>query len=470
MKVIWQQIIGFLLVLTTALAISAVRISEYVTQGVYDEVKEQLLYYGNNIIQYNLSRTDLSKLSAVVSESGIDIQVYLSDGRLIYPTYNDREAARLTEEDLNTLAQGEALDLRQTRRFGENDEVQLYVAVFLPYRSDQSDFPPGFIGLSAPLDKLNERVSAAQQEILVSFFIAGALGLIMSIMYAYYQTRKIKKLQRATRQITSGNYEVHLSVDSNDEFGELARDFEVMAKSLQQSQEEIKRQEKLRRQFMMDAAHEMRTPLTTMSGVVEGLQHDLIPEAHRARSLELIGRETQRLIRLVNENLDYEKIRSNQLVLKKQTLNGAAILQQIKQQMTEKAEQKGNTIIVEAADDLKVYADYDRLVQVLINLVTNAIQFSQDGRIWLKGRMNETSAIIEVVDEGIGIDTEHIESIWERFYKADVSRKNTKFGESGIGLAVVKSLVEAHGGTVAVASQLGEGTTFTLTFPHQHSS
>ncbi|MCW6653028.1 HAMP domain-containing histidine kinase [Aerococcaceae bacterium NML210727] len=467
MKVLWQQIIGFLVVLTTALAISAFRISEYVTQGVYDEVKEQLLYYGNNIIQYNFTRSDLIKLSALVADSGIDIQVYLKDGRIIYPTYNNRVAARLTEEDLATLAKGQPLDLRQTRRFGENNEIKLYVAVFLPYRSDQSDFPPGFVGLSAPLEQLNHRVSAAQQEIYVSFFAAGALGLVMSILYAYYQTRKIKTLQRATRQITSGNYDVHLSVDSKDEFGELARDFEVMAQSLLRSQEEIKRQEKLRRQFMMDAAHEMRTPLTTMSGVVEGLQHDLIPEGHRARSLELIGRETQRLIRLVNENLDYEKIRSNQLILKKQTISGATVLQQIKQQMEEKAKEKGNVIQVECAEDFRVYADYDRLVQVLINLVTNAIQFSQEGRIWLIGRMHDTYAEIAVADEGIGIDTEHIESIWERFYKADVSRKNTKFGESGIGLAVVKSLVEAHGGTVEVASQLGQGTTFTLRFPHE---
>src|SRR5699024_9933420 len=166
--------------------------------------------------------------------------------------------------------------------------------------------------------------------------------------------------------------------------------FDVMSESLRQSQEEIKRQENLRRQFMMDAAHEMRTPLTTMSGLLEGLQYDMIPEAQRGRSLELISKETKRLTRLVNENLDYEKIRSRQITLKKQVLNGVSLLTQIKEQLNVKAEQKNNQIIVQAHPDLEIWADYDRIVQILINLVTNAIQFSQDSEIILVGTMTET--------------------------------------------------------------------------------
>lgn len=103
----------------------------------------------------------------------------------------------------------------------------------------------------------------------------------------------------------------------------------------------------------------------------------------------------------------------------------------------------------------------------MINLVTNAIQFSQDSTIVIRAKKLSDSVEISVSDQGIGIDKEHIESIWERFYKADVSRKNTKFGESGIGLAVVKSLVEAHQGKIAVESEEGKGTTFTMHLPHQ---
>ena len=238
-----------------------------------------------------------------------------------------------------------------------------------------------------------------------------------------------------------------------------------MTDSLAKSREEIKRQETLRRQFMMDAAHEMRTPLTTMSGVIEGLQYDIFPEPQRKRSLELLATETQRLIRLVNENLDYEKIRTNQISLNKQTLKAYDLLCQIRTQLTAKAQEKGDRIVLDAPEDLLIYGDRDRLVQIIINLVTNAIQFSENSDITLWGRQDGGFTELRIMDQGIGIDAKQIEDIWERFYKVDISRKNTKFGESGIGLAVVKSLVEAHGGTIRVESELGQGSTFIIRLP-----
>ena len=320
------------------------------------------------------------------------------------------------------------------------------------------------------MESLEEQVTLSQNHIIVSFIIATIVGIVMSAFYAMFQTRKIKKLQQATREIASGNYEVMVDTGSADEFGDLARDFDAMSESLRQSQEEIKRQENLRRQFMMDAAHEMRTPLTTMSGLLEGLQYDMIPEAQRGRSLELISKETKRLTRLVNENLDYEKIRSRQIILRKQLIKGEPLLKQIKEQLSGKAEQKNNHILVRASNDLVIWADYDRLVQILINLVTNAIQFSENSEIVLTGEMAKEYVVLTVIDSGIGIDTEQIESIWERFYKVDVSRKNTTFGESGIGLAVVHSLVEAHEGSIEVESELGKGSTFTIKLPHKSTN
>ncbi len=153
--------------------------------------------------------------------------------------------------------------------------------------------------------------------------------------------------------------------------------------------------------------------------------------------------------------------------MKKQKIHGQSLFQQIKTQLKNKASEKGNWIEVTASKDLIIWADYDRIVQILINLVTNSIQFSEDSSITLSGYMTETSSIISVEDHGIGIDADQIQSIWERFYKADVSRKNTKFGESGIGLAVVHSLVEAHDGKIKVESEIGKGSKFTIELPKQ---
>ena len=238
-----------------------------------------------------------------------------------------------------------------------------------------------------------------------------------------------------------------------------------MAESLQKSEQEIERQENLRRQLMMDVAHEMRTPLTTMNGLLEGLIHHMIPESRRERSLELITNETQRLIRLVNENLDYEKIRSDQIVLVKQNFSGAEALQNVVDQLQELAKNKGNDLRCECSENFTVYADYDRFIQILVNMTKNANQFTDHGHILLKGWNEETKAIVQIIDDGIGINEKEVEAIWERFYKADVSRKSTKYGESGIGLAIVHSLMNSHHGTIQTESEIGEGTTFTLTFP-----
>ena len=216
---------------------------------------------------------------------------------------------------------------------------------------------------------------------------------------------------------------------------------------------------------MMDVAHEMRTPLTTMNGLLDGLKYNMVPESRRGRSLELISSETQRLIRLVNENLDYEKIRSNQIVLVQHRFAAIGAIQTVVEQIRELAKVKNNILRYECDTDFSVYADYDRFVQILVNITKNANQLTDNGEILVKAWNEGKKAIVEISDTGIGIDESEIKEIWERFYKADVSRKSTKYGESGLGLAIVKSLVDSHRGKISVKSEVGKGTTFRVVFP-----
>ncbi|EUJ40487.1 ATP-binding protein [Brochothrix campestris] len=126
---------------------------------------------------------------------------------------------------------------------------------------------------------------------------------------------------------------------------------------------------------------------------------------------------------------------------------------------------KNNEIRLEIDASILLNADYDRITQVLINIVKNSIQFTDNGLITLRGFQTATDTIIEIEDSGIGISKQAIEEIWERFYKADISRTNTKYGESGIGLSIVKQLIAFHDGTISVRSEEGHGTCFTVTLP-----
>ena len=123
--------------------------------------------------------------------------------------------------------------------------------------------------------------------------------------------------------------------------------------------------------------------------------------------------------------------------------------------------------MLEAQEEVAIYADYDRFVQVMFNIMQNAIQFTNNGQITVTAEAGFHETILTVSDTGIGMTPEQVKNIWERYYKADPSRKNTKYGESGLGLAIVHQLVQLHHGTIEVQSEPDQGTTFTLTFPDE---
>ena len=250
-----------------------------------------------------------------------------------------------------------------------------------------------------------------------------------------------------------------------DEIGTLGEDFNMMANRLQRSREEIDRLEKRRRQFIADVSHELKTPLTTIRGLVEWLNTADVPAEEKEKCYALITDETKRMLRLVNENMDYEKIRSNQITLQKFHYPLIDTFEVIKEQLNRMAEEKNNQLIVEVNPDQKVYADYDRLIQILVNITKNAIQFTEGGRIVLRGKEEDGETIIEVEDTGVGIAPEEVKHIWERFYKADISRTTTPYGEYGLGLSIVKQLVDLHEGQIDLKSEKYKGTTFTIRLP-----
>src|SRR5699024_3887057 len=175
--------------------------------------------------------------------------------------------------------------------------------------------------------------------------------------------------------------------------------------------------------------------------------------------------ETKRLIRLVNENLDYEKIRPNQVSLQLERIDLFDLYELVKDQLQATAEEKENNIQINVPQGMEIVADYDRMLQIILNIVKNSIQFTEKGDIILTGSESETESVLTLSDTGQGMDRETIENIWERFYKAGISRTTNAYGEFGLGLSIVKELVHIHGGSIEVSSEKGQGTTFTITLP-----
>ena len=216
---------------------------------------------------------------------------------------------------------------------------------------------------------------------------------------------------------------------------------------------------------MADVSHELKTPLTTIRGMIEGLENNMIPASEQGRALHLAEQEAKRLIRLVNENLDYEKIRSNQIQLQIEKVRVEELYSIVKEQLYDLAKKKGNDIMIDVPSDMYVEADMDRFSQIVMNIVKNSMQFTENGVITLQAYEEAASAVLVLKDTGIGMDTKEVEHIWERFYKADISRTTNPYGEFGLGLSIVKQLVTLHDGTIDVQSIKGKGTVFTITLP-----
>ena len=209
----------------------------------------------------------------------------------------------------------------------------------------------------------------------------------------------------------------------------------------------------------------MRTPLTTINGLLEGMAYGALPEEYQEQCINLMRKETTRLIRLVNENLDYEKSRSGELVLAKTNFDATSAINDVVSQLHKMAEDVGDSFIVKLPPLLNVYADKDRFIQIIMNIAKNALQFTRDGTITISGEKHGNDTMISIADTGIGMTDEEINNMWERYYKADPSRKVAKYGESGIGMAVVHQLLQLHHAKACVDSAPGKGTTFTLLFP-----
>ncbi|WP_348920028.1 HAMP domain-containing sensor histidine kinase [Enterococcus rotai] len=481
MKYLYQQLLAFWGVIILIILIVGTSFTQLTKKTMQDTNYEQLRGYAqsawktkDSINRYpGMTDQELLNMSFNLSESALsnqDVQfVFIDHDMSIQYPVNTKEKLdySLIESNWNKLMQGEQEYITVNKDIYGNKNMSSYVMMPVTQTNTQTNENTivGALIVTQPAKNVSDSVDAITANLFKGFIISSIVGLILSYFFASFQVKRINRMRKATKEITSGNFDIKLVTHDKDEFDDLAEDFNKMAESLKESREEIDRQEDRRRQFMADASHEMRTPLTTINGLLEGLQYNAIPESQRENAIKLMQNETSRLIRLVNENLDYEKIRTNQISIVVKKFDATETLKNILTQLEGKAESANDQLILEADEAIDVYADYDRFVQIMVNIIQNAIQFTQDGEIRVHLQKGYLETIITISDTGIGMTEEQVQNIWDRYYKVDPSRKNTKYGESGLGLSIVQQLVRLHKGKISVESQEGQGTSFTISFP-----
>lgn len=294
--------------------------------------------------------------------------------------------------------------------------------------------------------------------------IWGALGativaLLLGIFLARNISRPVRELTGATKQVASGDLGIQVPVRTQDELGELAASFNQMSADLAQSNQ-------ARRQLTADVAHDLRTPLSVILGYTEALSDGKLQGTPQMYGV--MHGEAQHLSHLIEDLRFLSLADAGELPLERRDVDPLELLNRTAAAHQTAGEEKQINLQVQVAPDLPpLYVDPERMTQVLSNLVSNALRHTPTGgAVTLSAKQGRKSILLQVEDTGSGIADEDLPYIFHRFYRGDRSRQQN--GESGLGLAIAKSIVEAHDGDIIAASTPGIGTVFTIILPNTH--
>ena len=307
-------------------------------------------------------------------------------------------------------------------------------------------------------EKLFEPVKTIRWIIYSGMFISIVLILIVSTLTARSLSKPIKDLTEYADEIANGKEVNLVFMNRTDEIGVLSKALNTMASTLKQDNAQLQDMYDRHRQFYADITHEVRNPLHTIGGSLEMLQLEQVTTEQKQQFVDNAQAQLERINRMFNDLLTLQKFDSNEYRLHLTSFDLTDLLKRVKQSFDSRATKQGLEILI-PNKPFWVRADRDKIEQVFDNLMSNALKYSQAKFVKIGAVEKGESVQISIDDNGIGISEEHIQHLFVRFYRADTSRSREK-GGTGLGLAVVKSIIDAHGSTIKFSSKPNEGTHF----------
>ncbi len=313
----------------------------------------------------------------------------------------------------------------------------------------------GFLGrMSATLGFLQ----SVWWQLLAAAAISAGIALLMARWLARGMTQPLRDMAHAARRMERGDYSTRVHTRSRDEVGQLTEAFNTMSA-------ELEGVERLRRDLVANVSHELKTPITAIRAHLENLLDGV--ERPDPETLQVMLTQSERLGRLVDQLLDLSRLESGDVPLDRQPVSLGPLVSQVLTEIDVARADRGVSVSSEVPENLPpALADRERVHQVLFNLVDNAVRYTPSGgAVTVSAHRHNGSVEIEVQDTGVGIPAEHLPRLFERFYRVDTSRSRDDDGGTGIGLAIARSVVEAHGGQIHAQSEPGRGSTFTFELP-----
>lgn len=439
-------------------------LNQYLTRSKFDSLekccREVSDYTGNASGEEIRSQKTVQILSALSAVSDTDIFIADADGKIFACACEDWEKNGhcdhsdhiLTEKELSVSEKDsgkiETLGIYQKARY-----------VCRAVLTDSEGNACGTVFTTAPASATKELLSA----ITKLYFFSAAIPLILMFfaIYAmtYRLTKPLKQMSEATRLMAKGDFSKRIPVMSDDEIGELAISFNQMTNSLA-------RLESMRKSFVANVSHELKTPMTTIGGFIDGILDGTIEPERQKEYLAIVSDEVKRLSRLVESMLSMSKLESGEFAIRPELFDFRELLCTIVISQEQRIEAKKIQIAgLDTIDSISVYADRDLIHQVIYNLVDNAVKFTDEGgTISFRAERDAKNVRFSIRNTGKGIPEKELPFVFERFYKVDKSRSSNK-NSTGLGLYIVKTIVKAHGGGITVKSKENVETEFSVTLP-----
>ncbi len=415
-------------------------------------------------------------LTVQMLENGMNMPVLMTTAKdfdatiQVVNTATKRIFYQITEKKMTVSSQNQKVDDDIFQQVYEENKIYLHSnyyneamgadvsTIAYPIRyQNSSEKPWAILIINSELKVVNDTFEEILSALWVPAIVISVLGLTIIFVLTQGIVKRIKILNQATGKIAKGKFDERIEFSQHDEITQLAAGFNQMA-------EELAASDKSKKDFVSNAAHELRSPMTSINGFVEGMLDGTIPQSEYPTYLRIVSSEVKRLTKLVKSMLDLSRIESRRDKLVLQNVDINELLRRVVLRFGQKIETKG--IIPEinlSAEKLIVAADADKIEQVMQNLLDNAVKFTGAGKkIYLYSYKKGNKVYIVLKDEGAGISEEDIKFIWDRFYTVDKAHTGHKSG-TGLGLSIVKSILEQHGQTITVKSKQGMGTEFTFT-------
>lgn len=460
-KLAWTFILLLIFGITAISSYSILFIRNYLLQEGEVQIRNDARWFSITLRTLGTDDHFETNLNDLALASGYRIAVYDASGILYAeaPYHSDPEAPSILDVSIKKMIaeqQGSMISSSETEQ-----QLTIYTSV------EAENNPAGFIRISIRKDQIYEPIRTIRWIIYTGMFISMGLVLVVSILFSRSISRPILQLEEAAGNIAAGKTDQTLNLDRKDEFGKLAASLNRMAEKLQSDNLELKRLNQKQRQFFADITHEIRNPLHTIAGSLEMLQTPKLEQALRKKYLHTAQQQALRMNRLFKDLVTLQRYDSDDQFIHIHPFELHTLITQILELYEAEAEEKGLklTVITEPAIAM---GDKDKIEQVLENLISNAIKFTNSGNITVHVTREGDYFLTEVSDTGIGIASDHLDRLFDRFYRTDKARSRDK-GGTGLGLAVVKSILDAHHSEISVESTPDEGTRFHFRLPAAHT-